>query len=305
LLCFALAVLACGEIPTAMRTTAPTRATTGITGSMRSLTIGGTQRSYLVVAPADQHTALPLLMVLHGRAVTVQQEEIRTDFLPLARQGKAVLVYPAGYGQSWNAGGGCCGAASAAGTDDSAFLAAVVGEVRSYFAIDDSRVYLVGYSNGARMAFTEICTHPTLFTAFATYGGVPPENCGDTSIAVSAWISAGTADPELSTTDPIQTSTQVIESVAASWRARDGCAPTPTRTTRTPAQLTEWARCRNGSAVESVLYHDLNHYWPRATQVDSLSTTAVGTPAAAATLIWAFLSSLAGGNEGISGRTWW
>jgi polyhydroxybutyrate depolymerase len=289
LLCFALAVLASGEISAAMTTTGPTTATSGITSSMRSLmTIGGMQRSYLVVASADQHTALPLLMVLHGRAVTVQQEEIRTDFLPLTQQGKAVLVYPVGYGQSWNAGGGCCGEASAAGIDDSAFLAAVVGEVRSHFAIDDSRVYLVGYSNGARMAFTEICTHPTLFTAFATYGGVPPENCGDTSVAVSAWISAGTADPELSTT---QTSTQVIESVAASWRARDGCAPTPTRTTLAPVQLTEWAHCRNRSAVESVLYHNLNHYWPRATQVNIPSNTAVGIRADAATLIWAFLST--------------
>ena len=224
----------------------------------------------------------------------MQQEEIRTDFLPLTQQGKAVLVYPVGYGQSWNAGGGCCGEASATGIDDSAFLAAVVGEVKSQFAIDDSRVYLVGYSNGARMAFTEICTHPTLFTAFATYGAVPPENCGDTSAAVSAWISAGTADPELSTT---QTSTQVIESVVASWRARDGCAPTPTRTTAPPAQLTEWAHCRNRSAVESVLYDNLNHYWPRATQVNIPSNTAVGTRAAAATLIWAFLSTRNGGRR--------
>lgn len=290
-LCLVLAVLASGEILTAMTAAAPSTATTRLTSSMRSLTIGGIQRSYLVVAPADQHTALPLLMILHGRAVTVQQEEIRSDFLPLAQQGKAVLVYPVGYGQSWNADGGCCGEANATGIDDSAFLAAVVGAVRSYVAIDDSRVYLVGYSNGARMAFTEICTHPTLFTAFATYGGVPTENCGNTSVAVSAWISAGTADPELSTTDPVQTSTQVIESVAASWRARDGCAPTPTRTTVSPAQLTEWARCRNGSAVESVLYHDLNHYWPRATEVNIPSNTAVGTDAAAATLMWAFLST--------------
>jgi polyhydroxybutyrate depolymerase len=257
---------------------------------MRSLTIGGTQRSYLVVAPADQHTALPLLVILHGRSVTVQEEEIRTDFVFLAQEGKAVLVYPVGYRQSWNADGGCCGDAATAHIDDSAFLAAVRGDVANHFPINRSRIYLVGYSNGARMAFTEVCAHPSLFAAFAVYGAVPTETCEDTSIAVPAWISAGTADPELATTNPAQTTTQVIESVVAGWRARDGCEETSATTPITPAQLTVWAHCRNGSAVESVLYLGVNHSWPRGTQADLPSNTAVGTSAGAATLMWAFLS---------------
>ncbi|MGH3549580.1 MAG: alpha/beta hydrolase family esterase [Pseudonocardiaceae bacterium] len=258
---------------------------------MRALNIGGTQRTYFVVAPADQHTALPLLVVLHGRAITLQQEEIRTDFLPLAQQGKAVLVYPVGYGQSWNSGDGCCGDAGTAHIDDSTFLAAVSGDVASHFSVDGSRVYLVGYSNGARMAFTEICAHPSLFAAFAVYGAGPPETCADTRIAVPAWIGAGTADPEPSTTNPVQTTTQVIESVVAHWRARNGCGATSASTTIAPAQLILWAKCRNGSAVESVLYNGVNHYWPRATQVDIPFNTAVGTQAAASTLMWAFLSA--------------
>lgn len=301
LLCLALAGLtSCGtsvststtvsRTPTAM-TRSQTALRTGTTSSMRSLTIGGSQRSYLVVAPADQHTALPLLVILHGRAVTVQQEGIRTDFLPLAQRGKAVLVYPVGYGQSWNAGGDCCGDAGTAHVDDLAFLAAVSGDVASHFSIDGSRVYLVGYSNGARMVFAEVCAHPSLFAAFAVYGGVSTEACGGTSITVSAWIGAGTADPELSITNPAQTTTQVIESVVARWRARDGCGATAASTTIAPAQLTRWANCRNGSAVESVLYNGVNHYWPRATQVDIPFNTAVDTQAAAATLMWAFLSA--------------
>ena len=155
--------------PPVVRTPAvvSTPARTATTSTMRSLTLGRTQRSYLVVAPGDHHTALPLVMILHGRSVTVQQEEIRTDFLFLAQQGKAVLVYPVGYGQSWNADGGCCGDAATAQLDDSAFLAAVTGDVANHFSINGSRSYLVGYSNGARMAFTEVCAHPSLFAAFA------------------------------------------------------------------------------------------------------------------------------------------
>ncbi|MGH3857708.1 MAG: alpha/beta hydrolase family esterase, partial [Pseudonocardiaceae bacterium] len=180
----------------------------------------------------------------------------------------------------------------------SAFLTAVLGDVANHVAIDSSRIYLVGYSNGARMAFTEVCAHPSLFAAFASYAGVPTQACGDTSVAVPAWISAGTADPELSTTDPelsttdpAQTSTQVIESVVADWRARNRCDGASTSTTIPPAQLTLWAHCQNGSAVESVLYNGLNHYWPRATQADIPYNTAVGAQASAATLMWAFLAA--------------
>jgi polyhydroxybutyrate depolymerase len=230
-------------------------------------------------------------MILHGRSVTVQEEQIRTDFVFLAQQGKAVLVYPVGYGQSWNADGVCCGDAVTAHIDDSAFLAAVTGDVANHFWINGSRIYLVGYSNGARMAFTEVCAHPSLFAAFAVYGAVPTETCGDTSVAVPALISAGTADLQLATTNPVQTTTEVIESVVAGWRARDGCDASLTATPITPAQQTVWAHCRNGSAVESVLYNGVNHYWPRATQVDIPFNTAVDTQAAAATLMWAFLSA--------------
>ncbi|MGH3840869.1 MAG: alpha/beta hydrolase family esterase [Pseudonocardiaceae bacterium] len=299
LLCLTLVALtSCGALfsspATASRTpttTAPDTVTTRTTSSVRFLAVGGTRRSYLVVAPARQHTALPLLAILHGRAVTVQQEEVRTDFVPLAQQGKAVLVYPIGYGQSWNSGGECCGEAGAAHIDDSAFLAAVIGDMASHFSIDGARAYLVGYSNGARMAFTEVCAHPSLFAAFAIYAGVPTETCGDTSIAVPIWVGAGTADPELTTTNPARTTTQVIESVAARWRVRDGCGATSTSATIRPAQLTLWAECRNGSAVESVLYNGVNHYWPRATQAAIPFNTAVGTRADAATLMWAFLSA--------------
>ncbi|MBV9651710.1 MAG: dienelactone hydrolase family protein [Pseudonocardiales bacterium] len=231
------------------------------------------------------------MMILHGRWVTVQEEEIRTDFVFLAQQGQAVLVYPVGYGQSWNADGGCCGDAATAHIDDSAFLAAVVGDVANHFSINRSRVYLVGYSNGARMVFTEVCAHPSLFTAFAVYGAVPTEVCGDTRIAVPALISAGAADPELATTKPAQTTTEVIESVVAGWRTRDGCETKSTTTPVTPAQLTVWAQCRNGSAVESLLYLGVDHSWPRATQADLPSNVAVGAPAGAATLMWNFLSA--------------
>lgn len=270
-------------------------ASDGTTSVTRTLTVDGLTRSYLVVAPSLDRGALPVVVVLHGRDVSVQLEAERTDFTPLAQEGKAILVYPAGYDESWDAGGGCCGAAYTAKIDDTAFITAVVNDVKARDRVDSSRIYLAGYSNGARMAFTEICAQPRLFAAFAEFGGVPMQTCANTSVAVPALISAGTADPELPTVNPKQTTTQVVDGVVQLWRNRDGCTSTSTSHTAAssvaPAAITDWSACTSGTAVESVLYQGLNHYWPRAAQSSVAFNTGVGTAAAAETLMWAFFTA--------------
>jgi polyhydroxybutyrate depolymerase len=261
-----------------------------VSATAHALTVDGRARTYDVVAPAGAHGPLPMIMILHGRYVDPSIEEPRTGFLPLAQQGKAILVYPVGYDQSWNAGG-CCGDAAADDVDDTAFLTATVGEVASHYPIDRSRVYLVGYSNGARMAFTEICAQPGVFAAFAVFAAAPTQTCRNTGVPVPVLISDGTADPELATTDPPRTATQVIDGVVTAWRARDGCSAASDNSAVPPARLTLWTDCRLGSAVESLLYNGLSHFWPSATQTNLPYSADVGQAAAGATLMWAFLDA--------------
>lgn len=285
---------------TATATAAPLPATAGsvqpalapaTTTTLSSVEVDGVHRSYLAVAPAGQHAGLPLLVVLHGRSVTVRDEAIRTGFLPLAQRGDAVVVYPVGIGQSWNAGEGCCGEAAATGSDDAAFVDEVATDAARRLGIDSTRRYLVGYSNGGKLAFRVVCEHPRTFTAFATYGAVPLAPCANrTAAPVSALISAGTADPELTTADPPRTATQAVQDTAALWRASNGCAPAATVTQIDLVTLTSWTDCRDGAAVAAALYSGLTHYWPTAAPSSVVFSTAVGTPAAAATLMWRFLS---------------
>ncbi|MGH9093736.1 MAG: hypothetical protein ACRDXE_01105, partial [Acidimicrobiales bacterium] len=66
-------------------------------------------RSYLVLRPtAKTPGRLPVVVVLHGRGLTPAGIERMTDLPEVT--GPAILVFPAGYGRSWNAGG-CCGQA--------------------------------------------------------------------------------------------------------------------------------------------------------------------------------------------------
>ncbi|MBV9593862.1 MAG: hypothetical protein JO147_08745, partial [Actinobacteria bacterium] len=78
----------------------------------RAQVYDGLDRGYVTVVPQDVTTPIPLIVVLHGINASPTQEIERDEFLPLVAAGKAALLYPAGYDQSWNtADGNCCGAA--------------------------------------------------------------------------------------------------------------------------------------------------------------------------------------------------
>ncbi|MDQ0376182.1 CE1 family esterase [Amycolatopsis thermophila] len=241
----------------------------GISIETRTLPAGHLSRTYLAVRPEKAHSGLPLLVVLHGRGVDVRNGAVQTGFLGYAEQGLADIVYPAGIGQSWNAGSGCCGIAARQRVDDTSFIAAVVADAAHAFTSDPRRVYLVGYSNGGRLAFHLACVSPGLFAAFATYGAAPPAPCTNPAAkGLSALVAAGTGDRVLGH------GAQVAEHASATWRTLDACPPASSSRRVSPAVVTTWTGCAGGSAVQSLVYSGVTHAWP----------------AGATGLMWTFLS---------------
>ena len=250
------------------------------------LAIDGLHRSYLVARPVDPGVAhLPVLVVLHGREMTPRDMAAASGFLGLV--GPAVVVYPAGMARSWNAGY-CCGAAHAMGVDDVAFLekvvAAVVGGVPGASA---PRVYLVGYSNGGRMAYRMACTDPGAFAAVAAVEAVPVAPCGHVP-AVPVAVVASTGDPLL--TVPAGGSPKYIagraeptvSAVVSQWRSIDGCAPAGSQERLGAVTLSEWSRCSGAARVEFAEYVGGSHHWPGG---------GPGTPSAES-VIWSFFSAV-------------
>lgn len=267
---------------------APSAATTAATaapvGQVYLVTVNGVRRTYRAVAPSQPIGRLPVLIVLHGRGQSGQTAANQTGFLGLARQGRAVLLFPDGQQRSWNAGHGCCGAAGTAGTPDVPFVAAAVADALRRWPVDVQRVYLIGYSNGGKLAYSTVCAHPKLFAAVATYGAVPLVPCAAASAPVPFLLAAGTADQILpfygkpGGHPPLPGVPQAL-----SWlRGQDGCTNRKLTGRDGPAVVQRWADCAGGAEVESVIYPGRGHAWPGA--------GSVGEPAAAATLMWAFLS---------------
>jgi polyhydroxybutyrate depolymerase len=237
--------------------------------SVHDLEIGGIERNYLVVAPlrpvtrADQ---LPLYVVLHGRGSNPAAMERLTSLAAVT--GPAVLVYPAGYEDSWNAGG-CCGYAHADGINDVAFIHAVVqGVLAEYPAVDPQRAFAFGFSNGGRMTYRLACDLPGTFAGIAAVEAVPVVDCRRLH-PLDVEIIAQRRDPLLAIASGAPRKSMdgyvepTVQSAVDQWRRLDGCAPPATTSHRGTATLRTW-RCRAGTRLQYTLYSGGGHLWPHA-----------------------------------------
>ncbi len=254
----------------------------GWTSTVEQVQSGVLLRDYVVVRPTDAGAGpLPVLVVLHGHGMTPAGVSRVTDFLPMV--GRAVVVYPAGFGKSWNAGG-CCGLAVTAGVDDVTFLTTVVHDVlASVPGTSAQDVYLAGFSNGGRMAYRMACADPGLFAGVAAVEAVPVPACTPPR-PVSIAIVAYQDDPyvSISAPDPAQVVRGMVEprvdDVVAEWRMADGCVGNPTVKQVGTAVISLWSACQNQTRVQYVLYAGGAHRWPQGDP---------GTPGASR-LIWSF-----------------
>ena len=231
-----------------------------------SLTIDGVRRTYRSIIPADPSAhPLPLVVVLHGRGQQPWTAVRATGFLPFARKSQAVLLYPDGLSRSWNAGAGCCGMAGNRSTPDTAFVTAVVADAVHGLPVDPARVYLVGYSNGGKLAWLLTCTHPALFAAVATYGAAPLAPCPATQGPPSL-MAVGVHDPVLPIGgEPGAHPALPSARVAAGWLARrDRCTAAPATSTVGGAVLQHWTGCGADTEVELAVYPGADHNWPSA-----------------------------------------
>jgi polyhydroxybutyrate depolymerase len=146
-------------------------------------------------------------------------------------------------------------------------------------------VYLIGYSNGGRMAYRMACQRPGLFAGVAAVEAVPMYGCRTIGRPVPLVVVASTGDPLLRLTSQapprrIEGSLQPsVDDAVTTWRQLDGCTGTPQ--VRVAGNLTArtWTTCRQGSRVQFDLYRGGGHAWPVGSRV---------TPGALAE-IWSFV----------------
>jgi poly(3-hydroxybutyrate) depolymerase len=221
----------------------------------RTITVGGTQRTYLrFIPPAYKpNKGIALVLALHGSGGTAQNA--RTSFdLEAAANGKAIFIYPEALADDPNFPG-TTRWTTAKDSRDYAYLDALIAEVEASHCVDRDRVFVTGFSHGARMTSMLGCYRGPVLRAIAPVaaGGEPntlPLNPSDCVGEVGDWQGVGTEDP-----DHIPGSTLVRDF----YLAANGCASTTKPTT--PAGCTVYDGCRAEVPVHWCTYPG-GHMWP-------------------------------------------
>lgn len=126
------------------------------------------KRSYIIDLPANSNGSI--IVALHNASGNPEEFSSKTRLSgPAMAQGYAV-IYPLGFGLSWN-GFYCCGPAQVKRSADIQFLDLVIADATARFKLDAGRVYLTGMGNGAVMAETYAARRASKVKAVAGVAG--------------------------------------------------------------------------------------------------------------------------------------
>jgi polyhydroxybutyrate depolymerase len=144
-----------------------------VTTTTYSMKVGSVTRQYEVIKSSALSDSTPIIVSLGGAAVDPVQQIPRDRLVPYATANKVELVYPVPIDESWNAIG-CCDGAAKANVNDVGFIEALVAKIDPGHT---RPIYVVGYSNGGRLAYRMACTDPTLFDGIAAVKADPMPGC--------------------------------------------------------------------------------------------------------------------------------
>jgi polyhydroxybutyrate depolymerase len=267
----ALAALGCGAGPTDTTSpppgsppsnTAPPGCAVADPGfgsdGRRTITVDGTERSYLVRVPAGREPGArsPLILALHGFGGSADELEDTTHLGADGSARGALVVIPdaATAPARWNFD------RRPGQPDDFAIVDTLVADLIERACVDPARVSVAGSSNGAAFAGLLACTDPYRFAAVAMVIATVPSGCPDT-VTPSVLTIRGTADTHVR----YDGTPELVATIAE----RAGCDASPTREpVATDVERTRYTGCRNGAVVVLDSVIDGPHAWPGSRGTD-------------------------------------
>lgn len=245
------------------------------------------QRDMIIhIPPAyDGSVQLPMVIVLHGGGGSGAQVQRQIQLDPYADEYGFVAVYPDGSGRfdealfTWNSGH-CCGYSLQNEVDDVGFLRLLIDSMLSHYAIDPSRVYVTGMSNGAMMAYRAAAELSEKIAAIAPVAGsiggqarykypqvLPPTPQAPVSVMAFHGMQdmhvlyEGGEGPESINGGRFDVS--VAESIQF-WLEANSCDPTPTTETRAAGNIIidTYSGCAAATQIVLVTIVDGGHAWP-------------------------------------------
>ncbi len=255
----------------------------------------GQEREYLLYVPGsyDQRRPTSLVISLHGGALWPAAQMAIDRWNRTAERHGFIVVYPAGVGgrgpRHWEADGGPGQAREVR------FIAELIDTLSARYAIDRTRIYANGLSNGGGMAFVLACTLSDRIAAIgmvATAIFLRWRECPDQR-PVPVIVFHGTADRAApyagGRTWVAPVSFPSIPAWAAQWARRNRCASGPIDSAlAADVTLRRYADCAEGAAVALYTVHGGGHTWPGGRQVPEWGVGPTSRTIHATDLMWAF-----------------
>lgn len=255
------------------------------------LKVDGLWRSYRLYVPLslDRSKPAPLVIILAGVGNTGESMVEATRFDQVGEREGLIVAYPEGVNKTWNAGYCCLGRATS-GPDDVRFLSQLIDDVAAANQVDTARVYAVGVSAGAMMAYKLACDQAGRIAGVGSVAGAMVLDACQPTKPVSVIEIHGTADDLVPyqggrTAGGATQPSPPTPAVAQRWAGLDGCGATPTTATSGVVSTSTWTGCAAGTGVKLMTVDGGGHTW----FADSLGP--VSGAVDSTTEIWSFLSS--------------
>ncbi|MCB0978226.1 MAG: alpha/beta hydrolase fold domain-containing protein [Acidimicrobiales bacterium] len=220
-------------------------------------TIAGEQRSAVISAEGvSSERPSPVVVLLHGMGQNAQVIDTNSDFPAQAEKSGVIVITPNAVGSPtmWRPSGD---------GPDADYISWLIDEVSGAYCVDESRVYLAGFSVGAAMATAYACAHQDRIAAVATVAVQFPGSCEQPMPIIGFHGSADPIVPFAAGAEGAVGGGAGTLANMATWAQVAGCDAEPVES-EAAAKVTEfdWPNCDNGAEVRLYRVDGGVHAWP-------------------------------------------
>ncbi|MEQ1756093.1 MAG: PHB depolymerase family esterase [Micropepsaceae bacterium] len=226
-----------------------------------SIKHSGIDRNFGLYVPKSysRERPAPMIIALHGRFSSAKALHAMSHLQRVADARGAILVYPETLGAYWGDGGHTVLQRTEPEPDDMGFIKALAETITTDYAIDQSKVFLLGYDGGGAMAYRLACNPPVRFAAVTVVSALmwnfSASACAAGRPATSILVVHG-RDSELFPVDGVSAQPGVsaarlsVGETIGFWRGADGCGASPATTGSDGSVI--YSNCQAGSTVAYV-----------------------------------------------------